>query len=279
MNQLDLQYSTDNYPDVGVNNEPTEKQALQHFIDNREKEGIVSFGTQCGFAISTYHRNNNRLESFKICISSIMKYKKEDTIVIIVDDGSIVRDHISWVKTTFPSIILIEKEINGGIAKCKNTCLRTLYESNCDVFFLLDDDIDFLQPIENKYLLSLNEKDVSILCGRTDTNAIIDNYSINTNKTALLNGYLLCFTKNTFIKAGYFKVFPYKYGHEHTWYTFRIMKVMGQSFFCDISFNDKYIKLISVESSADYEQHTHELHENEKYLHKYSTDIKEQCIE
>jgi glycosyltransferase involved in cell wall biosynthesis len=276
---MDSQCFVDNYHDIGVNDEHTEEQALHYFIDNGEKEERVSNGTQCGFAISTYHRNNNRLETFKICISSIMKYKKDDTIVIIVDDGSIVNDHINWIKTTFPSIKLIEKKINGGIAKCKNTCIRTIYESNCDVFFLLDDDIEFLQPIEDKYLLSLNEKNISILCGRADSNAIIDNYSINTNKTFLVNGYLLCFTKNTFIKAGYFKVFPYKYGHEHTWYTFRIMKVMNQSFFCDISFNDKYVKLLSVESTATHEQYTYELHENSKYLCVYSTDIKEPCIE
>jgi glycosyltransferase involved in cell wall biosynthesis len=279
MKNFDWQYYLDKYPDLRMNGVHTEQQALQHWINHGEKEGRVAYGTQCGFAISTYHRNNNRLKTFKICISSIMKYKKEDTIVIIVDDGSIVKDHISWVKTTFPSIILIEKEINGGIAKCKNTCLRALYDSNCDVFFLLDDDLEFLQPIEYKYLLSLNEKDISILCGRADSNAIINNYSVNTNITFLVNGYLLCFTKNTFIKAGYFKVFPYKYGHEHTWYTFRIMKVMNQTVFCDISFNDTYIKLLSVESTASDEQLNYELHENENSLHTYSKNIYEQCIE
>jgi glycosyltransferase involved in cell wall biosynthesis len=221
------------------------------------------------------------LETFKICISSIMKYKKEDSIVIIVDDGSIVKDHISWVKTTFPSIILIEKEINGGIAKCKNTCIRALYESNCDVFFLLDDDVEFLQQIEYKYLLSLNEKNISILCGNSNVtfNVTIGNYSVNTNITAALNGYLLCFTKHTFIKAGYFKVFPYKYGHEHTWYTKRIMKVMNQTFFCDISFNDTYVKLLSVKSSCSDEERHNGIHGNEIFLNTCSIDTYEQCIE
>jgi hypothetical protein len=276
---FDWQYYLEKYPDLRINGVHTEQQAIQHWFSYGEKEGRVAYGTHCGFAISTYHRNSNRIESFKICISSIMKYKKEDTIVIIVDDGSIVKDHISWVKMSFPNIIVIEKEINGGIAKCKNTCLRALYESNCDVFFLFDDDIEILQPIEDKYIYSLENEHISILSGRSAWVKIISPYINNTIITEELNGYLLCFTKNTFIKTGYFKVFPCKYGHEHVWYTFRVMRILNQTHYLDIKDNEIYVKLLDViESSVCREQQDNDIPKNGFEL-SISTFEYEKCIE
>jgi hypothetical protein len=275
---IDWQYYLDKYPDLRENGVNTEEEAIQHWLNYGEKEARVAYGTQCGFAISTYHRNSNRIESFKICISSIMKFKKEDTIVIIVDDGSIVKDHISWVKMSFPNIIVIEKEINGGIAKCKNTCLRALYESNCDVFFLLDDDIEILQPIEDIYVFSLQHKLISILSARLEYNPIISPYFNNTIVTQELNGYLMCFTKNTFIETGYFKVFPCKYGYEHVWYTRKAMKTKLQDYYLDIINSHLYITILNIESSVCEEQKICNIAENSLVLinSNYNYEI---CIE
>ena len=47
----------------------------------------------------------------KVCNRKcIMKYKKEDTIVIVVDDGSLINDHIIWMKEIFSMITIIEKK-------------------------------------------------------------------------------------------------------------------------------------------------------------------------
>jgi len=275
---FDWHYYLSKYPDLRANGVFTEQQSIQHWLNHGKKEGRNSIRTTCGFAISTYHRNNSRLESFKKCISSIMKYKKADTVVIIVDDGSSIKDHVSWVKSTFPTIIVIEKGSNNGIAKCKNTCLRMLYNSSCNYYFLLDDDIEILQPIEDKYIHSLDDENISILSGRANSNPIISNYSHYTNKTDHLNGYVLCFSRQTFIKSGYFKVFPYKYGHEHTWYTHRAMSCTNQLGYFDISSNELYIKLISVESSINDKQKTHDCNENTKFMQISNYDY-QNCIE
>jgi hypothetical protein len=275
---FDWHYYLATYPDLRANGVHTEQQAIQHWFAYGKREGRTTLGKKCGFAISTYHRNNSRLDAFTMCISSIMKYKKADTVVIIVDDGSVIKNHLDWVSITFPDIIIVEKETNKGISKCKNTCLRVLYEHKCDYFFLLDDDIEFLQPIEDKYIRSLCDDNISILSGRAESNPVRSHYSKNTTQTNHLNGYVLCFSKLTFMQAGYFKVFPCKYGHEHTWYTHRIMSCTKQVGYFDIASNEFYIKLIPVESSINDEQKQHEFGKNEQFLNIYNTHY-EHCIE
>jgi hypothetical protein len=275
---FDWQYYLDKYPDLRLNGITTKQQSLEHWIEHGKKEGRNPIGQTCGFAISTFHRNDSRIESFKICISSIMKYKKKNTIVIIVDDGSTIKTHIKWVRSTFPTIIVVEKSSNSGISKTKNTCLRMLYEKQCDYFFLLDDDIEFLQPIEDKYIHSLCDENVNILSGRANSNPVESNYSKYTSQTNHLNGFLLCFSKHTFITAGYFKVFTGKYGHEHTWYTQRVMECTKQSGYFDISSNNLYVRLLLVESSVSAEQQKHEFAQNEQLLHTFNKHY-EKCIE
>jgi glycosyltransferase involved in cell wall biosynthesis len=275
---FDYEYYLDKYSDLKNIGIQSEEEAIDHWNNYGKNENRCGYGKICGFAVSTYHRNYNRIEVFKTCISSIMKYKEKETIVIIVDDGSNINDHIIWVKTTFPDITVIEKKENGGIAKCKNTCLRALNEANCDNFFLLDDDIEFLKSIEYKYTQSLCEKKVGILCGRCLDNKVIQRYSENTNITNIVNGFLLCFTRYNFKKAGYFKIFPHKYGHEHTWYTYRIMTCMEQHHFLDINCNELYYRLSNIQSSMSEEDRLYQLKENEQKLNSYSCNY-EECIE
>jgi len=275
---FDWQYYLATYPDLRANGVNTEQQAIQHWFEFGQREGRTTLGKKCGFAISTYHRNNSRLDAFTKCISSIMKYKKTDTVVIIVDDGSVIKNHLDWASITFPDIIIVEKPTNNGIAKCKNTSLRVLYENNCDFFFLLDDDIEILQPIEDTYIRSLCDKNVHILSGASSANQIISSYSTNTNITQLLQGYLLCFTRQTFIKSGYFKVFPSKYGHEHTWYTYRVMKHNKQTHFLDIKNSVLYTNIIHALSSICEEQKTQDCVENTKFMNITNYEY-QHCIE
>ena len=275
---FDWNYYLNNYSDLRSNGINSEQQAIQHWLDHGKREGRHTQGKKCGFAISTYHRNNSRLDAFTKCISSIMKYKKADTVVIIVDDGSVVKNHLDWVSITFPDILIVEKPTNNGIAKCKNTSLRVLYENNCDYFFLLDDDIEILQPIEDTYIHSLCDEHVHILSGASSANQIISSYSANTNITQLLQGYLLCFTRQTFIKSGYFKVFPSKYGHEHTWYTYRVMKHNKQTHFLDIKNSVLYTNIIHALSSICEEQKTQDCIENTKFMNITNYEY-QNCIE
>ena len=209
-----------------------------------------------------------------------MTTKKKDSVVIVVDDGSPAKEHLDWITTTYPAITIVRKPENGGIARCKNTCLRALFEADCDIFFLFDDDFELLTQIEDKYTLALKEEGVRVLSGCTDYNGIIEPYSANTVQTAILNGFLLCFTVNTFMEAGYFKIFPHKYGHEHTWYTKRIMNSSGQTCFLDISDSANFYRFTPIPSSMDEHQRLQELVQNEHFLCQYLSNLGyEACIE
>jgi len=270
---LDWKYYLDTYPDLrhGIH---TEQQAMNHWLTYGKNEGKQSFGTKCGIAISTYHKNSDRIESFKQCITSIMKYKKEDTIVIVVDDGSLINNHIIWMKEIFPMITIIEKKQNGGIAKCKNTCLRVLTEFNVDVYFLLDDDVEILQPFEYKYIESL--KEVHILSGHfTEYKINHFSYTKNTCRTEALNGFLLCFNKKTFLTSGYFRIPEEKYGYEHVWYTKRVMSCTNTPYYFDVNAFDLY-KLITVDSTFSLIEKEPQLKKNEKMMNNY---VYYPCIE
>ena len=269
---LDWEFYIDKYPDLRESI-VTEQQAIDHWNKYGKQEGRQSFGTKCGIAISTYHRNSDRIESFKQCIGSIMKYKKEDTIVIVVDDGSLINDHIIWMKEIFP-MITIEKKQNGGIAKCKNTCLRVLTEFNVDVYFLLDDDVEILQSFEEKYIESL--KEVHILSGHSQESGNNHfSYTKNTCKTDKLNGFLLCFIKKTFLKSGYFRVPEGKWGMEHCWYTKRVMKCTNTTNYFDVNSFDLY-KLIDCDSTLTSIEKETELKKNVNMMNNY---VYYPCIE
>lgn len=207
---------------------------------------------RCGFAISTYHRNTDRLVVFKTCITSVMSTKKDDTVVIIVDDGSLITEHLEWVLDAHPSVVIVRRPTNGGISKCKNTCLRELGTTTCDIFFLLDDDVEIVKSIENKYILAHSEDNVSILSASWPPygNPCLGSFSANTCRTPLLNGFLLSLTAKTFRKAGFFKILPHKYGHEHVWYTYRTMTCTEQPCFLDISDGMEFYKILPGESSV-----------------------------
>ena len=90
----------------------TSNECIKHWFNYGKLEGRQPFGSKCGIAVSTYHINLDRIESFKQCITSIMTYKKTDTIVFVVDDGSSIHSHIEWVHNTFPSIQVVKKKEN-----------------------------------------------------------------------------------------------------------------------------------------------------------------------
>lgn len=235
---------------------------------------------KCGFAVSAYHRNHDRLSVFKTCITSIMTTKKENTVVIIVDDGSPVTEHLDWVTSQYPTIKCVRKSENGGIAKCKNTCLRELHEAGCDVFFLFDDDFSLLQTIEDKYVAALQEENVYVLSGVSHGNTVLCGFTSNTVRTHLLNGFLLCVTAETFMRAGYFKIFPEKYGHEHTWYTYRIMHVTGQPGFLDISDGENYYKMLDATGSLELGYVIHSIAQNGSVSStEWSIDLFRDCVE
>ena len=63
MDHFDWQYYLDKYPDLRANGIHTEQQAIEHWNNFGKNEDRIYCRTKCGFAISTYHRNNSRMEA------------------------------------------------------------------------------------------------------------------------------------------------------------------------------------------------------------------------
>jgi glycosyltransferase involved in cell wall biosynthesis len=229
-------------------------------------------------AISTYVAKPHRTENVIKTLDALMLNKLESTIVIMVDDGSTLKKHIEYARK-YPSVIIVEKAKNSGISKCKNTCIRVALEnssSDDDVVMLLDDDVIVEKGFEDAIHNGLTEG--SILSGfcnfERHPKKVVGKYTAETHH---LNGFCLSMTRNTLQMAGYFLVFPEKYGHEHTWFTYRVMRVTGQTKWIDIIEND-IIYVIRAESSVDrvYKQ----LEVNNAFLHDEACPTDGQaCIE
>ena len=70
-------------------------------------------------------------------LPSVIKHSKEAT-VYIADNGS-TDDSVTFVKTTYPSIKIIQNTHNGGYAKGYNDALKHI---EADVFCLLNNDVE-----------------------------------------------------------------------------------------------------------------------------------------
>tara|TARA_R110000868_G_scaffold88505_1_gene246727 strand:- start:688 stop:1677 length:990 start_codon:yes stop_codon:yes gene_type:complete len=83
------------------------------------------------------------LEQF---LPSIVENSKEATIYVA--DNASTDDSVAFVKSSFPSIIIIENDVNGGYAKGYNDAVKNLKE---DILCLLNNDVEvsknWLSPI------------------------------------------------------------------------------------------------------------------------------------
>lgn len=83
------------------------------------------------------------LEQF---LPSIAENSKEATIYVA--DNASTDDSVAFVKSSFPSIIIIENDVNGGYAKGYNDAVKNLKE---DIICLLNNDVEvsknWLSPI------------------------------------------------------------------------------------------------------------------------------------
>jgi GT2 family glycosyltransferase len=216
------------------------------YINRIIVDGVIR-NLKVGLAISTYLRSNNdnRLNAIKKSMDSLNKTNWPSMYKIyVVDDKSESKEHINFIKNNGYSYEIYERQNNGGIAKCKNTCIRLLYESDCDFLILADDDVYYNDPNWIKeYLYTILNTNVKYLSfyiySQSKTIKINDN---PINITESLNGCFIIFEREVVDTVGYFQVMPYKYGHEHTDYTIRIKKRYGISYFVDVGQSKKLIE-------------------------------------
>jgi GT2 family glycosyltransferase len=222
-------------------------------MDNYQTVWILKdFGINMkyGMAISTYMREKNfpqRFEIFKECITSLLSTTFNGNIFII-DDGSETDKHLIWAdEQRNEKIKIFKKTPNGGISKCKNTGIRKLLEHNNDYLFLCDDDMLFndkiwyhhyIDALQNTNLMHLTFA-THIDARATGSEVMIDNYKFL--KTRKVNGCMLILDRKLIDKVGYFRVMPYKYGHEHSNFSIRCAEATGHKGFYDILGSEKWL--------------------------------------
>jgi len=210
-----------------------------------------------GLAISTYFSTpelNKRFEIFKQSINSLLNLPVTYPIYI-VDDGSPYSYHLDYVKKIDinKKISIFKRLSNGGISRVKNTSIRLLKEIGCKYIFLADDDIEYLKKDVYEYYIKVaTECEVKHLCFYVDRdNGCIEKHKKgNLLKTPLLNGCFLMVEDNIVDDVGFYKIFEYPYGHEHTNFTLRIKDKGYIPYFCDAPESHHFIRLIPESGSS-----------------------------
>lgn len=209
-------------------------------------------------SISTYFTDKilqrGRLEIFKKSINSLLDSGFEGKI-FIVDDGSQNKSHLDYINSLKNNnIFLILKNENVGLSRVKNTGIKSILESGSLYGFLADDDIlykpnwfyPYLDVMENtnvKHLAFFNESwTPDIPVNKNKTVIKFDKYNFNLYN--VVQGGLLTFTKDMIDTIGYYKVLPYKIGHEHSNFSNRAILGGFTPGFLDISDSNNLLSYV-----------------------------------
>lgn len=167
-----------------------------------------------GVAMTTYNRREVALNA----IDKWRSYMPDNSIIIIVDDGS---------TTPFPNATFRFAR-NKGIAVAKNKCLELLIDAGCEHLFLVDDDI---WPISSNWwgpYISSPEPHLQMLFNY-DNNDVKNVGHIRTidghEVWDLTRGCMLYFERRVIDKVGGFNPLFKKYGYEHVELSDRIHRL------------------------------------------------------
>jgi len=201
-----------------------------------------------GLSISTYSDENTHIERYDIierCLQSLLDNLPDNVYINIVSDG-MTETHRNIVNK-FP-FELIERKENGGISKTKNTGIKAILDKGCDIGFLCDDDMIFKsKDLFEKYAEVMTKTGIPHMCLFLEDNGS-NCYEIDYNgtfikKTPWVNGCFLTFTRQLIEDIGYFKVLPYKYGHEHSNFTRRCVNQGKIPYYSDLVNSLEYINI------------------------------------
>lgn len=181
-------------------------------------------------AISTYFTKKilerGRLEVFKSSINSLIESNFEGKI-FVVDDGSEINGHLYYLSSlNNKNVEMVNKKVNGGLSRTKNTGIRLIMESGCDYGFLADDDVlykknwfipylDIMHNTSVKHLAFYNKKWNSDILGVSKNSRIINYQGFNLELYENVQGGMLSFSRKMIETIGFYKILPYKIGHEH----------------------------------------------------------------
>ena len=236
-------------------------------------------------AISTYMIDpvfNGRLEVFKRSLTSL-KESRYSGKIFLVDDASPYKGHIDFARSLeIPNLTIIEKTVNGGISKNKNTCIRLILESGATIGLLADDDLLYSRDFAQVYVNAMNASGIhhmSYFIFNDERRQMAIHNGVYVDGTNHVNGCFLTFTRALIEKIGYFKILPYKYGHEHSNFTLRAVHNGMSPFFCDVRNSHSFIKLI--DESVGHSAITIDMdgfRENEQIIRE-GLHLPEPCIE
>lgn len=201
-----------------------------------------------GLAISTYIKNetyHNRFEIFKRSLTSLKEVEFGGSI-FLVDDASPFTGHLDFARSLdIPNLEIIERTSNGGISKTKNTGIKKILDSGCNIGFLSDDDMIFHRNFDAAYVNAMNLTGIHHMSYfyLKEHRALRTINGVRIHQTPHVNGCFLTFTRALIERIGYFKVLPYSYGHEHSNFTIRAGRVGGYPFFCDIENAQDFLTL------------------------------------
>lgn len=213
-----------------------------------------------GIAVSTFSSANTslkRIEVIKKSLASIKESMSSDTKVVVVNDGSTNAAHLSVLSEFRDCFDFIDFPSNKGISSAKNAGIKHLYDAGCNLMFIMDDDIRLLKGFDSFYANSIQKSGIHHFCYKVpELNKHITKREvvngIKTVRTLQVNGAFFTLTRKIIDAVGYFKILPYRYGHEHTEYTGRIVKMTK---FCpgyvDVEESDKFIKYIGLDDRSD----------------------------
>ena len=176
--------------------------------------------------------------------------------VVIADDGSECSEHRAYLATLARRYEVIERRENGGISRAKNSCLRALSETDIDVGFIAEDDVEFRAGWWQAYLEAHRKTGIHHFSWSRDhdpggmvkrTRTINEHPIVNTSH---VNGVLLTFTPKVIETVGGFRILPANWGHEHTNWTRRIIAARLASHFCDIVDSNRFLRLNRFSDSS-----------------------------
>lgn len=217
---------------------PTNAETIQpkyHEYKNYLPKNII-----IGLGITTYSDAKTPKRRIEIINESFESLKRSldkvayKIIVTIVVDGNCTVEHKNILKKYSNIFQIIYKARNSGIGGAKNTCIKSLLDQKVDVGFIADDDVlykaNWYKPYCS-YILGSNIQHFMYVpaiyippAGSLDANYVNHNLHKIINFKYVMAGCFCSFTKKLIDKIGYFKVLPYRYGHEHGDFTERCIK-------------------------------------------------------
>lgn len=205
-----------------------------------------------GLTILTCCTNNDSRIANRLwnCLHSLGVNRDKNVQLFVVDDGGDrsknVIGHDKAIRSYDATLIT---RPHGGISRAKNTCLRVLMESGCDIGFIAEDDIEFLCGWLPWYVDAIQSTGIGHFSWSWDHDPSeqwrcvrrVNGHAIY--ETSRVNGSFLAFTREAVEKVGGFPILPAPWGHEHTNWTKRMIAAGVCPYFCDIKNSNDYIRM------------------------------------